>query len=163
MAKQKTLKQREEDAWKKQREIKAKQNNDLFRDEPMYPKQKIKLSIPMPPSVNHMYVRLRGGGQTLTATARNYLHHVQHLCVQALEEQQWQEDRPDVWYYADLYFYMPDRRIRDTHNTFKLMLDSMEGKMFRNDYFIMPRVQDVQLDSADPRVDIILFPQKVSM
>jgi Holliday junction resolvase RusA-like endonuclease len=54
---------------------------------------------------------------------------------------------------------MPDRRIRDSHNMLKLLLDVMQGIVFTNDYYALPRIQSVEYDTENPRVDLIIQPQ----
>ena len=61
--------------------------------------------------------------------------------------------------YLDCVFFMPDRRIRDSHNMLKLLLDVMQGNVFENDYFVMPRVQYVGLDVENPRVEVLVTTQ----
>ena len=61
----------------------------------------------------------------------------------------------------DLYFYFPDKRKRDSHNCLKLLLDCLEGLLFENDYYILPRIQYVTLDRDNPRVEVVFYPQEV--
>jgi len=120
------------------------------------------MSLPLPISVNHMYVHLRGGGKCLTARAEAYLRDAKALVNVAIEENEWIRQRNSTWYYLDLIFYLPDRRKRDSHNLIKLLLDMMEGIVYENDYYIMPRVQAVEYDPDSPRVIVYVAPQKES-
>ena len=52
---------------------------------------------------------------------------------------------------------MPDKRIRDSHNCIKLLMDSLQGVLFPNDYFVMPRIQAVEFDKENPRIDVVFF------
>lgn len=54
---------------------------------------------------------------------------------------------------------MPDRRIRDSHNMLKLLLDVMEGIVYKNDYYVCPRIQSVEYDKKNPRIELCLTPQ----
>lgn len=146
----------------KYRQQKAIKNNDLYRDEPAYPRKKLKVILPIAPSINHMYYHKRNGAKSLTATAKRYILESTALIREAIEEQIWMIDNRDVWYYLDIIVYMPDRKIRDSHNMLKLMLDVFQDIAFRNDYFVMPRIQGVEFDKEDPRIDVILRPQRES-
>ena len=131
--------------------------DDLKRNNPRYPKQEIKLIVGVTPSINHMYVgKYRN---TLTAKAKAYIQETQNICVAAMHLYDWKEERENVWYFMDLYFYFPDKRLRDSHNCIKLLLDSLQGVLFTNDYFVKPRIQDVELDRKFPRIEIIFHPE----
>lgn len=53
-----------------------------------------------------------------------------------------------------LWFYFPDKRIRDTHNVPKLLLDALKGVVAEDDYYILLRIQDFEIDPKDPRIEI---------
>ena len=131
---------------------------DLKRDIPKYPEQQLSFSIPIPPSVNHMY-QSAGRGRRLTTQARNYIKTAQDICKKAMKQQGWKKDRENVWYIMELYFYFPDQRVRDSHNCLKLLTDCLEGLLFTNDYFLLPRIQYVTLDRDNPRLEIVYYAQ----
>lgn len=146
----------------KARQQKAKKLNDLFRDDPQYPRKKLKVKLPIAPSVNHMYYTSRSGKRSLTSQATKYIRDSQALIRASVEDQSWFIDNTDVWYYLDIIVYMPDRVIRDSHNMLKLILDVFQGIAYRNDYFVMPRIQRVELDKKNPRLELFLKPQTVN-
>lgn len=130
-------------------------------DIPNYPNQIINLTIPIPPSVNHAYITTRTGQKILTKDALKFVGQAKALCLQAIDEQRWKKDKDNVWYYMDMYFYMPDLRIRDSHNCWKVLLDALQGILYHNDYFVMPRIMDVQLDRDYPRLEIEFYAKRV--
>ena len=134
---------------------------DLNRDAPKYPFQTLTMSIPIPPSVNHMYIHKKNGSKILTKSAKEYIKELQTICKKSKKEQDWKTDKEYVWYVMDLYFYFPDKRKRDSHNCLKLLLDCLEGLLFENDYYILPRIQYVTLDRDNPRVEVVFYPQEV--
>lgn len=136
--------------------------DDVFRHKPKYPNMTLKFAVPIPPSVNHMYYNTRFGGKHLTKQAEQYIATSRAIINQCIEDQHWivQDDNP--WYYVDMVFYMPDRRIRDSHNCLKLLLDVMQGIIFKNDYYALPRIQSVEYDKQNPRVEIIVHVQTKS-
>ena len=76
-----------------------------------------------------------------------------------MEDTLWKMQKDATWYYMDLLFYMPDRITRDSHNMLKLLLDTLEGSAYHNDYYVMPNILGVEYDTENPRVEIILRPQ----
>ena len=139
----------------KERASKANKNNDLFRDKAIR-EEDLTLSIPICPSVNHMYIFKKTGEKILTKTAREYFKSATAKVNEQISNQSWQIDYGDVWYYVDVYVYMPDRKVRDSHNMIKIMMDVLQDTVFWNDYFAMPRFQDVKLDKDNPRIDIVI-------
>lgn len=138
---------------------KVHDKNDLFREKANYPNKKLKLNLPLPPSINHMYHNTKNGGKRLTKTAENYIRESRSLINLAIEEQHWLKQNKSTWYYIDLVFFMPDRRIRDSHNMLKLLLDVMQDIIFDNDYYAMPRIQAVEYDPCNPRVEVCISAQ----
>ena len=132
---------------------------DLDRALPKYPKQVLTVTLPLPPSVNHMY-QAAGRGRRLTKQAMEYIRTAQDTVKKAIRKQGWKKDKDHVWYVMDLYYYFPDKRIRDSHNTLKLLTDCLEGLLYKNDYFLLPRIQYVCLDRSNPRLEIIYYPQE---
>lgn len=141
---------------------KVTEENDLFRDKPKYPNKKLTISLPLPPSVNHMYHNMRNGGKRLTSKATDYIRVSRALINLAIEEQRWLKQNESTWYYIDIVFFMPDRRVRDSHNMLKLLLDVMQGVIFDNDYYAMPRIQAVEYDADNPRVEVCVISQSKS-
>ena len=133
---------------------------DLNRVKPKKPKQVLHVTLPIPISVNHIHYNTRGGGRRLTKDAEKWMSKARASVIQQIEDQGYVKEELGVWLYADVDFYFPDRRIRDNHNTFKLLFDSIEGHAFINDYYIMPRVNYCYLDKENPRIEMSIYPQK---
>lgn len=112
------------------------------------------MSLPVPPSVNAIYYNTRGGGRRLTAKAQNYIRDARALINQYIEEQRWMMQSRNTWIYVDMVYYFPDRRTRDASNCLKLLLDVMEGIVYENDMTALPRIQSVEYDKENPRVEM---------
>lgn len=140
------------------REVAIK-NNDLYRSEPSFPNKKLILSLGLPQSVNHMYYNTRGGGKRLTKKAEEYIRVSRAKINAAIEDSMWVVPNNSTWYYLDIIVFMPDRKIRDSHNMLKLLLDTLEGVAYVNDYYLMPRIQGVEYDKDNPRVELVLKAQ----
>ena len=106
-----------------------------------------------------MYYNTRNGGKRLTSKAEKYIRESRALINVAIEEQNWVKQKKYTWFYIDLVFFFPDKRIRDSHNMLKLLLDVMQGAIYENDYFVMPRIQSVEYDKDNPRIEICIIPQ----
>lgn len=132
---------------------------DLFRDTPTNPHKTLKMSLPLPPSVNALHVGLQNGSRKLSYKAKNYFRDARGKINVEIEEQKWVKQSKSTWLYIDLVFYMPDRRIRDSHNMLKLLLDVLQDVVYDNDYYVMPRIQSVELDKENPRVEFKIFAQ----
>ena len=69
---------------------------DLNRDTPKYPFQTLTMSIPIPPSVNHMYIHKKNGSKILTKNAKEYIKELQAVCKKSKKEQGWTKDTENV-------------------------------------------------------------------
>lgn len=121
----------------------------------------LQMSLPIPPSVNSMYYN-KGAGKRLTSKAERYIRDARALINDAMDAQKWSMPVREVWLYVDMVFYFPDRKIRDSHNCLKLLLDVMQGYVYVNDYFVLPRIQSVEYDKDNPRVELRITPQNDS-
>jgi crossover junction endodeoxyribonuclease RusA len=135
---------------------------DVYRKRPKSVNKKLRLSLPVPPSVNKLHYNVRGGGKRLTPRAQNYIRDSRALLNLAVEEQYWDSSRKATWLYVDMVFYFPDRRIRDSHNCLKILLDVMQGIVYDNDYYILPRIWSVEYDKTNPRVELCVTHQTES-
>jgi len=132
---------------------------DLPRHKPKSTKKSLHLSLPVPPSVNAMYYNTRGGGRRLTSKAENYVRDARALINLEIDEQKWLKQPNGVWLYADMVFYFPDRRRRDSHNTLKILLDTLQGYVYVDDMYLLPRIQSVEYDKLNPRVELTVTSQ----
>lgn len=138
---------------------KQKKIDDLKRSTPEYPSQVLKLVTPVPLTQNHMYVNRmikKRIVRVLNADAQKWMASIRKYTIEEVELQGWYMETNDTWYTVDMVFYMPDKITRDNHNCFKLLFDTLEGVVFKNDYYIMPNVLGVKLDRENPRVEIIV-------
>lgn len=127
---------------------------DLPRRKPNSTNKTLKLALPVPPSVNAIYYNTRGGGRRLTRKAEHYIRVARALTNQACDEQHWSKQEKGIWLYIDLVFYFPDRRRRDSHNTLKILLDALESIVYDDDMYVLPRIQSVEYDKENPRVEM---------
>ena len=117
-------------------------------------KQVLDLVTPLVPSNNSMYQTSHStGARQLTLPAKQLFVECQDYIRDEVLTQGWQPTYK-TFVVADLYFYFPDSKMRDSHNMIKFLLDTMEGLVIDNDQYILPRVQCVRKDKLDPRIEI---------
>lgn len=137
-----------------------KKGDKLYCEVSQYPNQVIELTIPFPPSQNHMYFTAKNGMRILRTEAKKVFNIIRQKSIDAVREQGWKRELEGIWYRVEMKFYMPDKRKRDSHNTFKIMFDAMEDVIYPDDYYILPTVKSVDIDRNNPRVEIKIFPEQ---
>jgi crossover junction endodeoxyribonuclease RusA len=105
---------------------------------------------------------MRRGGKRLTKEAENYTLISRAALHAIVEDQRWSLRTGSEWLYIDMTYYFPDRKIRDASNCLKLLLDVMQGIVYANDYYALPRIQGVEYDKLNPRVEIRISTQSDS-
>lgn len=133
--------------------------SDLYRTEIKRSRRKLHMKLPIPPSVNKIHYTDKRGVRRLTAASERYIRDVRALSRLFVEEQEWEKKTDATWLYMDMVFFFPDRRIRDSHNCLKILLDALEGIVFQNDYYVVPRIQSVEYSPSDPRVEVLFTDQ----
>jgi hypothetical protein len=104
------------------------------------------------PSVNHIYTNTRGGGRKLTKAAQDLFDKWQAIAKLWCHNNDWvMTEKEKV--VVEVWAYFPDNQKRDTNNAFKLMMDALEGIIYDNDYYALPRIMDFEiLDKNNPDV-----------
>ncbi|MGF0347746.1 RusA family crossover junction endodeoxyribonuclease [Rhodococcus sp. IEGM1300] len=102
------------------------------------------------PTVNHIYRPMRGGKQ-LTEMAKDQL-----VIWNTIADIEWGGAGYEVpidkeLVYIDAYFILPDKKIRDVSNVLKLLMDALEGVVYKNDYYALPRIMDMRVIEGDAR------------
>jgi Holliday junction resolvase RusA-like endonuclease len=113
----------------------------------------IKLSLPLPPSLNAAYINDRFTNRRIrTKVCKDYINYVglqlntMHLEPLKLVPLFW------VWW------YWPDKRVRDSDNYFKVLYDALKGKLFTDDRWTVIPDYNVRnrLSKDNPRVEIVI-------
>ena len=115
----------------------------------------IKLTIPIVPSVNNCYRNVTVNRRILTAKGKAWQHEVQYIAKAEAKRQKWSFSKGEKLV-MELWFYWPDKRKRDTHNSHKLLLDTLESILYENDCMVLARDMDFMLDRNNPRVEVVL-------
>lgn len=121
------------------------------------PMNELRIVIPgNPPSVNHVYRNVAINRRITTADGQKWRQNVQLIATQAITLQRW-EMSVEEKLVAEVMIYWPTRRKRDVENVGKLLWDALEGIVYENDRWLLPRYMDFAVDKHNPRVEIRFF------
>jgi Holliday junction resolvase RusA-like endonuclease len=117
---------------------------------------RLKFDVPVPPSINHCYW-YRNGKRYRTESAKQYSDMVKETVRQVMHKQKIKKMEDKRKIRVEMTYYFPDNRIRDTHNSFKILLDALESEVYHNDYWVLLTIKDFIIDKANPHVHIEIF------
>lgn len=108
------------------------------------------------PSVNHQYENKTIKGRrmrVLTLDAAKWERDTILMARHWRQKNKWSTASGKV--IVRLWYYFPDARQRDTHNTLKLLLDALESAgIYENDRFALPQIMNWEIDRTNPRTEI---------
>jgi crossover junction endodeoxyribonuclease RusA len=108
------------------------------------------------PSVNHMYQNARIGRRLIKVMKPKAKEWFEEAALQALlwrSKNKWPTTSGKV--IVRLWYFFPDNKRRDTHNTLKALLDALEsGGIYADDKTALPRIMDYEVDKKNPRIEI---------
>lgn len=104
------------------------------------------------PSVNHIYINTKTG-RKLSPIAESKLEEWKWIARQWAIQNHWKTTENEK-VILRLWWYLNDNRKKDTHNAKKLLLDSLEGVIYDNDYYALDRTIDFGIDRENPRIEI---------
>lgn len=108
------------------------------------------------PSVNHMYQNADVGGRrikVLNEVAQAWFDETTVRANNWRIKNKWSTTTGKV--IVRLWYFFPDKRRRDTHNTLKALLDALEaGRIYEDDKLALPRIMDYEIDRKNPRIEI---------
>ncbi len=98
----------------------------------------------LPPSVNHAY-SVKRGGLYMKSNAKKFMQEVQNLAKEEAKKQGHSFIAAGEFFFLDVYFQFANRRHPDPNNMLKILIDSLEGVLFENDKYCMPRIMNCQV------------------
>lgn len=126
----------------------------------------LKLTSPIPPSVNH-YLGHRAvikGGKPIsvaycTNEAKKYKKDFSAYVSEEAEKQMWEKPKGTQHLYVDAVFYFP-REDMDTNNYWKCVLDAITDSkvVWEDDNIVCERTQGIFYDSDSPRIELCIHP-----
>lgn len=127
--------------------------------QPKNPNQVMRLTFPMLPSANHMYHISGSGARVMDPVTRKLFAELQDYVEEQVKTQNW-EPTYNTHIIADMWFYFPDKMRRDNHNMFKFLFDLFNGIAIDDDCNLLPRVQRIEIDKQNPRIEMKLHIQR---
>lgn len=109
-----------------------------------------------PPSVNHVYRNVAINRRITTADGQKWRQNVQAIAAKEITLQGWEMSAEEKLV-AEVMIYWPTRRKRDVENVGKLLWDALEGIVYENDRWLLPRYMDFAVDKHNPRVEIRFY------
>ncbi len=116
----------------------------------------MKISLPIPPSVNHCYIR-RNGRQQLSDQAYAWQDAARYIARQESKKCGWTIPDDGDKVVIELFVYWPNGRRRDMHNLHKLTADALEGAVYSDDRYALLRDMDYTIDRTNPRLELTIY------
>lgn len=108
------------------------------------------------PTLNHVYRNVAINRRITTRDGQRWVRDVQAIAMAAIQQQSWQKSTNQKLI-AEVMIYWPTRRKRDVENVGKLLWDALEGVVYENDQWLLPRYMDFSVDKLNPRVEIRFY------
>ena len=113
----------------------------------------LSFTLPLAPSVNHMYFTTRTGQRILKKEAKEWIATAQEIARKACGEQGWvKTEKTKI--IMEITTYWKDKRRHDVHNGIKITADALEGILYDDDKWVLPRYIDFDVDKENPRLEI---------
>jgi crossover junction endodeoxyribonuclease RusA len=115
------------------------------------------LTLPLPPSTNHSHHEIstkNGRRMRIPSKAtKEWTRFARDVAVEQCKAQEWAYVTGEKVIVRYTVFW-PDKRRRDCHNLMKVCLDALEGIVYDDDKWVLPRAIDFLYDKHDPRLEI---------
>lgn len=122
-------------------------------------KHQLKLTLPLPMSVNHIYGRNKFGSTYLKKEGKDYKKEIGDYIKQEVTKQGWTRLLEGNYCYLDEIIYM-NKKGRDSDNLKKLTQDTITEceAVWLDDTYCLPRTNRIYIDSNNPRLEITITP-----
>ena len=117
------------------------------------------MTLPCVPSLNHVYRNVAINHRILTPKGKAWKEEVKWIALSERAKQFW-ELSTDEKLVMELEIFWPDFRRRDADNCIKLLSDTLEGILYEDDRWILPRVLNWAVDVENPRVEVKIYKLK---
>lgn len=124
----------------------------------MHDKQKLKLVLPLPQSVNSSKI-VKNGRIIHSQKTKNYLEHIPNLVSNLAHEHNWKmSDNPNQYVIANYTMFLP-RVNCDAENFIKTTNDAItqSKSVWLDDNVVIPRIVDRFVDKDIPRVEVEIY------
>lgn len=117
----------------------------------------LKLILPLPQSVNHIYARNKFGSTYLKKEGKDYKKNNGKYIKEEVEKQGWKQLKENEYCYLDEVVYM-NKKGRDSDNLKKLTQDTITESdcVWLDDTYCLPRTNRIYIDSENPRIELTI-------
>lgn len=112
-----------------------------------------RLVLSLPPSVNNWLRVGKTGKIYKTAVAKEWAMEAVLLAQNWRQRTGWTPTHQQK-IVADYWIWWPDLKSRDPSNLEKVLWDALEGIVYDNDRWVLPRCQDFAVNWQRPRVEL---------
>lgn len=122
--------------------------------------EKLKIVVPVPPSVNACYQNCKAAGRrgrVLTEAARNWKLLAGYAAKAAARSAGWEIAPKGIKVVLEIYAFWPDGRRHDMNNSHKLLCDAWEGILYEDDCSVLTRDMDFSIDRKRPRLECVVY------
>lgn len=116
----------------------------------------MKITLPLPPSINHAYGRCRNGRNFIKPEGRGWILHAQLVTGGACFDNKWKYSEKEK-IVIEIFVFWPDNRKRDCSNLEKILIDSLQDIVFEDDRYALVRFMDFEVDRENPRVELTIY------
>ena len=115
----------------------------------------LRVSLPVPVSVNALYFTTHTGKRVRTAKGKAWFSEAEAIIRREIEKQHWVTTDEKV--VVEVNTFWKDRRRRDTNNLSKALTDAFEhAAAYKDDCKALLRYIDYSVDRENPRVDVVV-------
>lgn len=94
--------------------------------------------------------------RVLTKDAQKWIEDARKITEAEIQRQHWLiPEKQQIIAEIDTWF--PDKRRRDCHNGAKVMFDGLEGLVYSDDKWVLPRYMSVGVDKVNPRAEVKFY------
>ena len=103
-----------------------------------------------------MYFTTKTGQRILKKEAKEWIAEVQRIAADAVESQGWHMSEQEK-VIMEIWTYWKDKRKSDVSNRDKISHDALEGIIYDNDHWLLPRHMDFNVDRENPRLELKIY------
>jgi len=118
----------------------------------------MKITLPLPPPENERLIYAKHMGRfVLSKKYRDYKKLARWELLKLKLRENWELQKPtfEDQLQITIEVFLPNKK-RDAHGILKPLMDVMEGFIYDNDRWVVPRFTLFQLDRHKPRVEVII-------
>ena len=102
----------------------------------------------VPPSVNHAY-KISHKTMYMSKTAKEFKEYIGYVTIEVLKHAKWEMIPSGKFFWMVIDFEFSSHRFSDPNNMLKILIDSFEGQVFKNDKWLLPVVRSANVSGRN--------------